>query len=222
MDQSEKEQTDQANSSFRTVIDLYIKMTRGSRFLFTCALALLTVSLLMYLTFAVAVGKLVDGALGNYIGTNDADGWMAAWEINQWALFLFGLVIVNMLCSFFETCWFQVIGERAAAELRTRLLDRLVHLPMKFFSMNRAGDLASRILADVGLLQEGWINDVRNAISYIAMAVGSITMLFVISPSLAIFYIPYRYSRYRGSGVVWKKKSARMLNAFRISWARRR
>ena len=186
MDQSETGQRDQPDTSFRTVISLYVEMTKGSRFLFVCALALLAVSLLMYLGFAVAVGKLVDGAVGNHSGM--ILGWMrTSWGINQWALFLFGLVLVNMVSSFFEICWFQVIGERATAKLRTCLLERLVYLPMGFFSINRAGDLASRILADVGLLQEGWINDVRNGISYIAMAIGSITMLFVISPSLAIF-----------------------------------
>ena len=113
---SEIEQRDQNKRSFREVINLYIEMLHGSRFLFACAVALLGVSLLMYLTFAVAVGKLVDGAIENYIGPNLTDGWMASWGINQWALFLFGLVLINMVCSFFETCWFQVIGERAAAD----------------------------------------------------------------------------------------------------------
>ncbi len=187
MDQSENESKKQASGSFRAVIHLYMEMTRGSRFLFACALALLAVSLLMYLAFAIAVGKLVDGAIGNYIEPDSSATWMASWGINQWALFLFALVLVNMVCSFFETCWFQLIGERATVELRTQLFDRLMYLPMGFFSVNRAGDLASRVLADVSLLQEGWINDVRNGLSYIAMALGSVTMLFVISPSLAVF-----------------------------------
>ena len=187
MGQSETENQKRPDGAFRAVIDLYAEMTSGYRLLFASALALLVVSQLMYLGFAIAVGKLVDGAIGGHPGNPSPTGWMAAWGINQWALFLFGLVLVNMICSFFETCWFQIIGERAAAELRTRLLDRLVHLPMGFFSMNRSGDLASRILADVSLLQEGWINDVRNGISYTVMGLGSVSMLFVISPSLAVF-----------------------------------
>ncbi|NOY00940.1 MAG: ABC transporter ATP-binding protein [Verrucomicrobia bacterium] len=187
MDSSEKEDPKKSAGAFRAVIHLYVEMTLGSRFLFACALALLAVSLLMYLAFAIAVGKLVDGAIGNHLELDSTEGWMATWGINQWALFLFALVLVNMISSFFETCWFQLIGERAAVELRTQLFDRLMYLPMGFFSMNRAGDLASRVLADVGLLQEGWINDVRNGLSYIAMGLGSVTMLFVISPSLAVF-----------------------------------
>ncbi len=181
------EQQDSPRVSPRTVISLYVKMTKGSRLLFLSALALLGVSLLMYLGFALAIGKLVDGALAAYTGETEAGGGMADWGINQWAWLLFALLLINMVCNFFEACWFQVVGERAAVELRTRLLDRLIHLPMGFFSTIRAGDLSSRILADVGLLQEGWINDVRNAISYIVMLLGSVTMLFVISPSLAIF-----------------------------------
>ena len=63
MDQSEKEARDQESRSLGAVINLYVKMTSGSRVLFACALSLLAVSLLMYLAFAIAVGKLVDGAL---------------------------------------------------------------------------------------------------------------------------------------------------------------
>lgn len=187
MHQAEKEIPRESNGSFAAVGKLYAEMASGSWMLFTAALCLLGVSLLMYLGFALAVGGLVDGTLGDYMGVEAAKGWMTSWGINQWALLLFAVVLINMLSSFFESYWFQVIGERAAAVLRSRLLDRLVHLPMSFFSMNRAGDLASRILADVSLLQEGWVNDMRNAISYLAMASGSVVMLFVISPTLAVF-----------------------------------
>jgi ATP-binding cassette subfamily B protein len=187
MHQAEKEIPRESNGSFAAVGKLYAEMASGSWMLFTAALCLLGVSLLMYLGFALAVGGLVDGTLGDYMGVEAAKGWMTSWGINQWALLLFAVVLINMLSSFFESYWFQVIGERAAAVLRGRLLDRLVHLPMSFFSMNRAGDLASRILADVSLLQEGWVNDMRNAISYLAMASGSVVMLFVISPTLAVF-----------------------------------
>lgn len=187
MNQEEKENQQESNGSFAAVGKLYAEMASGSRILFAAALALLAVGLLMYLGFAIAVGRLVDGTLGDYIGMEATKGWMTSWGINQWALFLFAVVLINMLSSFFEIYWFQVIGERAVAALRSRLLDRLVHLPMTFFSKNRAGDLASRILADVSLLQEGWVNDMRNALSYVAMASGSVVMLFVISPTLAVF-----------------------------------
>lgn len=187
MHQAERELPQEANGSFMAVGRLYAEMARGSWMWFGGALCLLGVSLLMYLGFAIAVGKLVDGALGANLVMDAAKGWMTSWGINQWALFLFAVVLINMLSSFFEIYWFQMIGERAAAALRSRLLDRLVHLPMTFFSTNRAGDLASRILADVSLLQEGWVNDMRNAISYVAMASGSVVMLFVISPTLAVF-----------------------------------
>lgn len=187
MDQAGRENQKQAGGNLRAIVDLYFDMTRGSRLLFVSALVLLALSMLSYLGFAVAVGKLVDGAIRDIVDGSTPDGWISAWGINQWALILFGLVLINMVCSYFDICWFQMIGERATAELRTRLLERLVYLPMGFFSENRTGDLASRILADAALLQEGWINDVRNGISYIAMATGSIVMLFAISPSLSIF-----------------------------------
>ncbi len=187
MKQTEKVKRAEPGGSFVAVAKLYAEMARGSRALFGAALALLAVSLLMYLGFAIAVGKLVDGALDKPAGLEAAGDWMVNWGINQWALFLFAVVSVNMVSSFFEIYWFQVIGERATASLRRRLLDRLVHLPMSFYSLNRTGDLASRILADVSLLQEGWVNEMRNAISYVAMASGSVVMLFVISPALAVF-----------------------------------
>jgi len=187
MKQPEKAKHAEPGGSFVAVAKLYAEMARGCRVLFAAALVLLAVSLLMYLGFAIAVGRLVDGALNKPAGLEVAGKWVANWGINQWALFLFVVVLINMVSSFFEIYWFQVIGERATASLRSRLLDRLVHLPMGFFSINRTGDLASRILADVSLLQEGWVNDMRNAISYVAMACGSVVMLFVISPALALF-----------------------------------
>ncbi|MFK5922166.1 MAG: ABC transporter ATP-binding protein, partial [Verrucomicrobiota bacterium] len=181
------EATDAQPSSLRTVVSLYLGMIKGSRPLFICSMALLAVSLLMYLGAAIAVGKLVDGTIGEHLGIEKGNSWVAEWGINQWALFLIGLALVNMVSSFFEGSWFQIIGERAAAKLRMQLFDRLMHLPMTFFSNNRSGDLSSRLLSDVALLQEGWINDVRNALSYTVLAFSSVAMLFVISPSLAVF-----------------------------------
>ncbi|MCF6311526.1 MAG: ABC transporter ATP-binding protein/permease [Verrucomicrobiales bacterium] len=173
--------------SLRSVAGLYLRMSRGSRVWLVAALALLTLSLLMHLGAAIAVGKLVDGSIGERLGIEKGDGWFAAWGINQWAFFLIGLAVVNMVSSYFEGAWFQIIGERSTSKLRRQLFDRLMHLPMAYFSAHRSGDLASRVLSDVALLQEGWINDVRNACSYLISALSSVAMLFVISPSLAIF-----------------------------------
>jgi ATP-binding cassette, subfamily B, bacterial MsbA len=74
-------------------------------------------------------------------------------------------------------------------QLREELYDKILRLPIGFFSEKRKGDLMSRMTNDVSEVEtsvvgtlEGWIRDPMTIIV-------TLTVLFVISPSLTLFIL---------------------------------
>ncbi|MEM7387896.1 MAG: ABC transporter transmembrane domain-containing protein [Verrucomicrobiota bacterium] len=84
-----------------------------------------------------------------------------------------------------ETTWFAEVAECALGDLRIAAYQHLVTLPMRFFDRHRAGELSSRLLSDLSLIQEFWVYDIRMILRYGTMALGGVFMMFVSSPRLA-------------------------------------
>jgi ATP-binding cassette, subfamily B, bacterial len=106
-------------------------------------------------------------------------------ELNHAALAMFAVVAalsVSTFCRFYLVSW---LGERAAADLRRELFERVIQLSPAYFETARTGDILSRLTADISVLQalvgsamSQWL---RNAL----MLLGALAMLVVTSPKLA-------------------------------------
>lgn len=152
----------------------YVLRRRG---LFFRASSVLMVSCILQLCFPKGAEMLVDGTL-HY-------GDPRLRDINSICSGLLGIVALVLTARFFEMCWFQELGERAVSDLRGDTFDHLVRLPMSWYSDKRAGDLTSRLLADLAQVQELWIFDLRMIFTYSAVLVGAAVMLLVTSWELA-------------------------------------
>lgn len=172
--------------SFRDLTRLFFALIRDHRFTFVLALGHLVVATLGYVVLAVAVGTLVDSTLYSLDFDVTLSGARIPGSLDQIAAFLFFTMILVVYCSFFEMAAFVELGERAAARLRVEVFRHLVLLPMAFYNRNRTGELTSRILADVSVLQETWANDLRMAIKNSLLFFGMIGMMFLVSPILAL------------------------------------
>ncbi|MBP7948261.1 MAG: ABC transporter ATP-binding protein [Verrucomicrobiales bacterium] len=141
------------------------------------AVAVLLLGAVLQLAFPLGAQLLVDGTLhlGNPL-FHDIDLICAG---------LLGVVVLVLAARYFESAWFMELGECAMAALRERTFSRLVRLPMSWFADKRAGDLNSRILADLAQIQELWIFDLRQMLSYGALLCGGLVMLAVTSWDLA-------------------------------------
>ena len=126
-----------------------------------------------------SISRLVDGGLlTNNLG-----------DLNSAIGLIFTTIIVLALSNcarFYCDFW---IGERIAADLRCRVYDHLIHLSPEFFESAQIGDILSRLVGDVLILQNIIGNAVSPFIRNSLILLGSIAMLFTISATLATYVI---------------------------------
>ncbi len=75
---------------------------------------------------------------------------------------LAGLAVVLLaagraLCAYLTATAFAVVGSRTTTRLRAEVHSRLLHAAPSFHAGSRAGDLVTRVVSDVGRVQEAAI-----------------------------------------------------------------
>lgn len=81
-------------------------------------------------------------------------------------------------------------ANRLAADLRQRLFDKLLKLPVSFFSDRKAGAIQSVLANDVNVYQNA-INIIQDSIAGPIKAIGAFVTILVIQPYLAIIAIAF-------------------------------
>lgn len=148
---------------------------------FGLGLLFLAGSSLTSLAFPYVIGDLVDSALK---GTTVVDSLFTG--INGRARLLLVILIVQAAFSFVRVLLFVEVGEKAMADLRSKLFGHLLHLPMAFYSRSRVGELNSRISADISLIQETLVTTTAEVIRAFLHIVIGIGLLVFISGKLTL------------------------------------
>ncbi len=104
--------------------------------------------------------------------------------LDRLILTLVGLFIVQAAGSFTQTYLLGVVGERVVAQLRGQLYGRLITLSLDFHSAHRVGELVSRLSSDVTLVRTMLTQTVTTLLSSMIGLVGSVIILFTLSPTL--------------------------------------
>lgn len=84
---------------------------------------------------------------------------------------------------------FSLVNYRVGVtrDLRTQVYHKFLKLPVSFFTEQRKGDLTSRISNDVGNVENSIMGSLVDIINAPFMIIGSLIMLFALSPSLTLF-----------------------------------
>lgn len=154
----------------------YIKPFRRDYFL---GLFFLLGSSLASLAFPKLLGELVNS--GNKVAMT--------YTLNEIALLLVVVLLVQSTFSYFRIVLFNNVTERTLAFLRQDTYNHLIKLPLKFFDQRRVGELNSRISADIILLQETLTSTLAEFIRQIIIIVGGIVLLSITSPELTLFML---------------------------------
>ncbi|MBL7873217.1 MAG: ATP-binding cassette domain-containing protein [Cyclobacteriaceae bacterium] len=147
-------------------------------FLGLVALALSSGTLLAFPYFA---GKLLDVAQGkkDFVFTS----------INQIALVLIAILLVQGVFSFIRVYTFTFVSERTLADLRQHIYTKIVWLPLSFFDSRRTGELISRITSDVGTLYDTFTFTLAELLRQVLILSIGIPVIFFLYPKLTIFML---------------------------------
>jgi ATP-binding cassette, subfamily B, bacterial len=141
------------------------------------ALALSSVTLLLFPRLS---GELLDVASGKgkYFTS-----------INDVALALLGILLIQSIFSFVRVYTFSQVSERGIADLRQAVYKKIVWMPMEFFDNRRVGELMSRITADIGTLQETFSLTIAEFLRQILTLIFGVAFIFYVAPTLTGFML---------------------------------
>jgi subfamily B ATP-binding cassette protein MsbA len=95
-------------------------------------------------------------------------------EMLKWIPFMFFLIFASQgIFKFLQNYLMQYVGIKAIGTMRNHLYEKIIVLPMKFFSNNSTGILMSRITNDVNEVQnsvKSFINLIKEIITIIVLA----------------------------------------------------
>lgn len=162
----------------RNAFKLY-KYIRPFRKEYLLGMFFLLGSSLANLAFPKLLGDLVNSGSQGSLGQT----------LNQTAIFLGSLLIIQSVFSYFRIVLFVNVTEKSLALLRRATYNHLIKLPLKFFEQRRVGELNSRISADVTLLQETLTTTLAEFIRQIIIIIGGTALLAITSVKLTLFML---------------------------------
>ena len=104
--------------------------------------------------------------------------------LDRLVVILVVVFLIQAVGSFLQTYLLGVVGERVVAQLRGDLFGRLVTLSLDFHASRRVGELVSRLSSDVTLVRTMLTQTVTSLLSAVIGLIGSIIILFTLSPTL--------------------------------------
>ena len=72
--------------------------------------------------------------------------------------FLLILLVIQGVVSFGRVYTFSIVTENILKGLRTDTFNKLVQMPMGFFSKNQVAELSSRMAADINVISEATLH----------------------------------------------------------------
>ena len=166
--------------SLRQTMALF-RYVRPYRVRFFSGLTTLFISATLGLVFPLLAGTLIDAALHPGQATVPLLGILT---LNQVALLLAGSVTLQALASFNSALAFNRVGQSALADLRRDCYQRLITLPMAYFSQHRVGALTSRVSTDVAQIEGALIDALPSLCRQTVFLLGGLTMIALTSGKL--------------------------------------
>ncbi len=141
------------------------------------AIIAMLVSTFVRLTVPILVGKVaIDIAILN------KDTTLLTWLV----VLIGGLYLLSYLANTLRIRWVNKLGQSVIYDLRHHLFSHVQKLSHRFFDNRSAGSILVRILNDINSLQELFTNGIINLLMDTLTLFGIMTILFVLSPKLAI------------------------------------
>lgn len=165
------------SENFKQLVSLYSYILPHKKW-FIIGIFFLIASTATSLAFPYFTGKLIDAAQKHI-----------NFSINQIALCLLGILLLQGFFSFMRVWLFAKVAENSLADLRKDLYNKIMWLPITFFEQHRVGDITNRLSADVGLLHDTFSITLAEFVRQIATLLVGVTIILFISPKLTLLMI---------------------------------
>ena len=111
-----------------------------------------------------------------------------AWlnSVDGAALALMLILAIQGVSGFFQSYWFNTVGERSLADLRRDTYARLIRLPMTFHTKRRVGELSSRLAADLTQIQDTLVFAVPHFLRQLTILIGGVILIALTSGKLTL------------------------------------
>ncbi|KAF1313866.1 Atp-binding cassette sub-family b member 10, partial [Globisporangium splendens] len=156
----------------RRLLNLYIPEKKQA----LISLGALSVSTVITMAVPFGMGKVIDAVTA-------AD---AALNLPYVIGGLGGLFFVGSIANVVRVDVTNMIGERITNRLRQDTYESIMKQDLGFFDSSRTGELINRLSADTTLIGKVLSDNVANGLRSGGQAIGSVTMLFVTCPKLAM------------------------------------
>jgi len=168
-------QTSESRPSYGYLWSL-LRLARPSGWLLAVAATLALASVASTLTFPVLTKHLVD-EIARGVPTRGSSVLLAA------------MMLGSALASVVSSYLLSRIGHGMIAALRTRLIDKLLSLPVAAFDQESTGERVSRVLNDCQSISELATRQVINLLSGVLVLLGSIVVLVFLDARLTLVLV---------------------------------
>ena len=156
-----------------------LRYVRPYRRLMSFSIGMLLCSTMLGLVLPLVVQNLVDVVL---IDKNLT-------RLNQLAIGLFVVFIVQAVFSFAHRLSLAYVGERIIATIRVQIYTHLQALSLKYFADHRTGEVVSRLTNDVSLLQNAVTDNLVALLRQALTLVGASILLFWLNWRLTLIIL---------------------------------
>ena len=130
----------------------------------------------------------VDPAAASSAATGGIAGWLATLD-SFTLLLLAGVAVVAVTAlragaAYLSTVCFAFVGAQVSARLRAQVHSKLLAAPPSFHARARSGDLVTRVVSDVGRIQEAGVTAGLPLMANLITVVGMLAVVVILDPVL--------------------------------------
>lgn len=110
-------------------------------------------------------------------------------KINTVVFTLLGVLLLQAFIAYWRVRGFIQAGEGALNDIRTKVFQRMVQLPMSYFAESRTGELSARVANDLSILRDTLLTTVPQFARMVVILVGGLVFIFIASWKLSLIML---------------------------------
>ncbi len=107
---------------------------------------------------------------------------------------MIAIPVISGLIGIVQTYYSNLVGQRVMQDFRNALYSHLQHMPLRFFTATRTGEIQSRISNDVGGVQEVITDTASSVLSNVVILISTLIAMLILSwqlTLLSLFMLPF-------------------------------